>query len=305
MVNRPCGRVLIASFLAAYLFLPLRAKADEPPKPVQIGVVQSIFRDVPEPMIGVAMKPFSLLMKAQTGLDSELIPPTDTEKLAELLAKKKIQFALFEGVEFAWVKQKYPEFQPLVICVNGRQNRQAFLVVPHDSKVTSFCELEGKEVAIPRRSRLHCYLFVERLARKCGKEPKDFKIKTSSDAGTLLDDLSEGKIQAAVVDRECVEAYHHRKPGRFEKLKELQKSEIFPDSAVVCASGVFDQALVNRFREGLEKPDSTPIGRQLLVLWHLTALQKAPSDYDKILTEIVKSYPPPWESSSKANPARN
>ena len=113
------------------------------------------------------------------------------------------------------------------------------------------------------------------------------------------DELVEGKVQAVVVDRECLDAYHHRKPGRFGKLKELAKSEIFPDSAVVYRPGVFGAALLDRFREGLEKADRTAIGRQLLVLWTMTGLQKPPADYNKILANIVKAYPPPWEAKSK------
>jgi ABC-type phosphate/phosphonate transport system substrate-binding protein len=301
MFRRPYRRVLIPLSFLAYLFIYSAAKGADQQKPVQIGVVQSLFRDVPDRMVGIAMKPFSLLMKAQTGLDSELVPPTDTESLCELLAKNKVQFALFEGVEFAWAKQKYPDFRPLVICVNGHLNRQAFLIVRQEDKITGFADLQGKELAIPRRSRTHCHLFVERLAHECGKEPKDFfsKVITTAGVEAALDDLVDGTVKAVVVDREALSAYKQRKPGRFGKLKELQKSEIFPDSAVVYRPGVFDQALLNRFQEGLEKADSTAIGRQLLVLWQMTGLQKIPADYEKILADIVKAYPPPWQSKSK------
>jgi ABC-type phosphate/phosphonate transport system substrate-binding protein len=298
--------VLSPLFFLVCLFLPPAVRGEDRPNPIRIGVVQSLFRDVPDAMVGVAMKPFSLLMKAQTGVDSELAPPTDTEHLADLLAKDKVQFALFEGVEFAWARRKYPEFRTLVICVNEHQNRQAFLMVRQDSKISRFADLQGKELAIPRRSRTHCHLFVERLARECGKEPKEFfsKLIISSNVEAALDDLADGKLPAVVADREALNCYQHRKPGRFAKLKELQKSEIFPDTVVAYRPGVFDQALLNRFREGLEKADSTSIGRQLLVLWQMTALQKIPADYEKLLADIVKAYPPPWESTSKAVPAR-
>jgi hypothetical protein len=31
----------------------------------------------------------------------------------------------------------------------------------------------------------------------------------------------------------------------------------------------------------------------------MTGLQKIPADYEKILADIVKAYPPPWQSKSK------
>ena len=146
---------IILSLLMGYLSFAPMAKGENLPNPIRLGIVQSFFRDVPEPMIGVAMKPFSALVKMQTGFDSELAPPTDTETLGELLSKNKVQLALFEGVEFAWAKQNWPDLHPLVIVVNEHRNRQAFLMVRQDSKITSFPDLQGKQLAIPRRSRSH------------------------------------------------------------------------------------------------------------------------------------------------------
>ncbi len=252
-------------------------------------------------MVGVAMKPFSALVKMQTGFDSELAPPTDTETLGELLSKNKVQLALFEGVEFAWAKQNWPDLQPLVIVVNEHRNRQAFLIIRQDSNITRFSDLQGKQLAIPRRSRSHCHLFVERLSQENGKEAKDFfsKLITSSGPEAALDDLGDGGVQAVVVDREALDCYKRRKPGRAGRLKELQKSEVFPDSVVAYRPGVFDQAVLKRFREGLEKADSTAIGRQLLLLWNMTSFEEIPADYERILADIGKAYPPPKAPGTK------
>jgi ABC-type phosphate/phosphonate transport system substrate-binding protein len=284
-----------------YLSFAPMAKGENLPNPIRLGIVESFFRDVPEPMVGVAMKPFSALVKMQTGFDSELAPPTDTETVAELLSKNKVQLALFEGVEFAWAKQNWPDLQPLVIVVNEHRNRQAFLMVRQDSKITSFSDLQGKQLAIPRRSRSHCHLFVERLSQENGKEAKDFfsKLITSSGPEAALDDLGDGGVQAVVVDREALDCYKRRKPGRFGKLKELQKSEVFPDSVIAYRSGVFDQTVLNRFREGLEKADSTPTGRQLLILWQMTSFEPVPADYERMLADIGKAYPPPKAPGTK------
>ncbi len=290
----PISILSLVLFMGCLSYAPM-ARGENLPNPIRLGIVQSFFRDVPEPMVGVAMKPFSALVKMQTGFDSELAPPTDTETLGELLSKNKVQLALFEGVEFAWAKQNWPDLHPLVIVVNEHRNRQAFLMVRQDSKIASFSDLQGKQLGIPRRSRSHCHLFVERLCRENGKEAKDFFSKwvTSSGAETALDDLADGGVQAVVVDREALACYKRRKPGRADRLKELQKSEVFPDSVVAYRRGVFDQTVLNRFREGLKKADSTSIGRQLLLLWNMTSFEEIPADYERILADIGKAYPPP------------
>ena len=122
---------------------------------------------------------------------------------------------------------------------------------------------------------------------------------TSSNAEAALDDLVDGETQAMVVDREALDCYKRRKPGRFGRLKELQKSEIFPDSVVACRPGVLDQGVLNRFREGLENAASNPIGRQLLLLWQMTAFEEIPKDYETILAEIAKAYPRPKSPRTK------
>jgi ABC-type phosphate/phosphonate transport system substrate-binding protein len=277
------------------------ARGEELPNPMRLGIVQTFFRDVPESMVGVAMKPFSALMKIQTGFESELAPPTDTETLSEWLSKNKVQLALFEGVEFAWVHQNHPDLHPLVIAVNEHRNRQAFVVVRQESNINHFSDLQGKKMAIPRRSRSHCHLFVERLCRENGKEVKDFfaKVITSSGAEAFLDDLGDDLVQAVIVDREALDCYKRRKPGRFAKLKELQKSELFPDSVVAFRSGVIDGEVLNRFKEGLKAADTTALGRQLLLLWNMTAFEEVPADFEKSLVDIAKHYPPPKSARIK------
>ena len=37
----------------------------------------------------------------------------------------------------------------------------------------------------------------------------------------------------------------------------------------------------------------TALGRQLLTLWRMSGFEPIPKDYDQILAEIVKAYPPP------------
>jgi hypothetical protein len=62
---------------------------------------------------------------------------------------------------------------------------------------------------------------------------------------------------------------------------------------------VFDEAALNRFREGLKKADSTAIGRQLLILWQMTTFEEVPADYEGILDHIGKVYPPPKPPGTK------
>jgi ABC-type phosphate/phosphonate transport system substrate-binding protein len=297
------GFRMIAIGLTFSLIPHLRAaepevKANSPT--IRAGIVRTLFRDIPEPLIKVSMIPFQALMHQQTGLNCDLVPPTDAYDLAEQLTKHEVQIAVFQGFEFAWVQEKYPELKPLVIAVNKHRNRKAHLIVRDDYPGTSLADLKGKELAIPLRSRDHCRLFLERNCQECGFSTSQFFSKISSNLNVeeALDELADNKLQAVVVDDVALECYQRRKPGRFEQLKDLCQSEWFPDTVVAYAPETFTKATLGRLRTGLKTADKCAIGRQLLTLWLMTAFEDLPEDFDKMLTDINKAYP------SRANVAK-
>src|ERR1700756_1210075 len=99
-------RNFISSFLILWM-LSAAAGGDgkqptSPPSPIRIAVVDTFFRDIPEPLVRPLIEPFRLLMVSQTGMDGEVVNPEDAMKLAHELAEEKIHVALFHGFEYAW-----------------------------------------------------------------------------------------------------------------------------------------------------------------------------------------------------------
>src|SRR5712664_126336 len=66
---------------------------------IRIGLVDSLFRDMPQLMVQVVMEPFSALMEAQTGLKGQLVTAGDALDLGQRLKENKVQLAVFHGVE--------------------------------------------------------------------------------------------------------------------------------------------------------------------------------------------------------------
>jgi ABC-type phosphate/phosphonate transport system substrate-binding protein len=276
-------------------------KADPPPSGIRVGIVRSLFRDIPEPLIKISMIPFRALMHEQTGLNCDLIPPTDAYDLGDQLAKHQVELAVFQGFEFAWVREKHSELKPLIIAVNKHRNRKAHLIVRDDYPGTGVTNLKGKELAIPTRSRDHCRLFVERTCQECGSQSiSQFfsKISGNLNVEEALDILADDGLQAVVVDDVALECYQRRKPGRFGQLKDLCQSEWFPDTIVAYSPGAFSNVTLDSLRRGLKNADKSSIGRQLLTLWLMTEFEDLPKDFDKLLTDTSKAYP----SSAFAGP---
>src|SRR5262249_48219009 len=66
------------------------AQAPKPPEPVHIGMVSSLFNDVPPAFIKLAGGPFRALVKEFTGLDGQLVVGGDTFDVAKKLMDKKL-----------------------------------------------------------------------------------------------------------------------------------------------------------------------------------------------------------------------
>jgi ABC-type phosphate/phosphonate transport system substrate-binding protein len=294
------NRIFCAGALVAAASLPGLAAlgAGEPRRgtgQVRIGLVSSLFRDVKPALVQMSLQPFSALVRSQTGLDGRPVVIPDALALGQQLHEDKVQFAVFHGVEFAWAQHKYPDLRPLVIAVNRHRQLRANLVVRHDSPVKAFADLKGKKVALPRGSREHCHLFLERAARTCAGAAREFFGATvvPDDVEAALDDVIRRKVDAAVVDGVALECYQLLKPGCFAGLKVARPSEVFPAAVVAYRPGALDEATLARFRDGLLKAHQNSRTRELMFLWRLTAFEAIPDDYQQNLTEIRKVYPGP------------
>jgi ABC-type phosphate/phosphonate transport system substrate-binding protein len=264
-----------------------------PPGTVRIGLVRSLFRDLPEPMVQMMTQPFQALMQSQTGLNGTVLPCGDACDLGRRLHEGAMDLGVFHGVEFAWAQQKYPDLRPLVIAINKHRHLTAHLVVRNDSDAAGFADLKGKVVALPRRSREHCRLFLERQCQDAGGEPPSFfaKVVAPANVEAALDDVVRGKVQAAVVDGVSLECYEHVKSGCFARLKLLKQSEVFPAAVVAYRQGAVDDATLTRFRDGMVSASQNGRGRDLMTMWKLTAFEDVPADYQQTLANIVRAYP--------------
>lgn len=293
-----CGLTsVLGLMLACIMVVPSAEPAERKNRtdPIQISISRALFGGVPDNLALAAMQPFGGLMEAQTGLNGQMSVSENPFELAQRLAKNHVQIGVFEGVEFAWVRETQQDLRPLAISVNQEHVLKACVVVRARAG-TEMNDLKGKVAAIPARTRQHCLLFLAGLCqRQDGSNLDRFfaRITRPESAEETLDDLVDRKVDVAVVDHIALEAYQRTKPGRFQQLQLLKQSEDFPASVVVYCRGRFDETMLGKFRESLLSAHKSAVGRHLLTMWKLTSFEEVPRDYDKMLASIAKSYPPP------------
>ncbi len=72
----------------------------------------------------------------------------------------------------------------------------------------------------------------------------------------------------------------------------MLQSEAFPCAVIAYYPGKLSQALLDRFREGMLSAKDSRQGRQMMQLCRISSFEDVPDDFDKMLDDIAKAYPP-------------
>jgi ABC-type phosphate/phosphonate transport system substrate-binding protein len=242
-----------------------------------------------------ALESLKSFIKETTELDNDITRQKDWRELTDKMAKGQLHIGVFQGYEFAWAQKEHAELKPLALAINLYRYPVVYVVTAKDNPAKDFAGLQGQSVSLPDTGQPYLELFAAREAKAQNKDVKDFFSKTTAEQSVedCLDNVVDGTVQAAVVDRAALEAYKQRKPGRFNKLKEVVKSKPFPPVIIAFYDKVLDDGTLKRFRDGLEGAGKTERGRTMMNLFRLTAFESAPDDFANVLAETLKEYPAP------------
>jgi ABC-type phosphate/phosphonate transport system substrate-binding protein len=296
MVPANSGNRFSMSFLGALAFLIVgnNGQWTDQPETIHIGIMATFYRDHPEEDVKVTVDSLRDLMLMQTGFKGDPIKVSGVEQLADDLMKDKMQLGVFFGHEFAWIHEKFPDLKPLLIVVNQISYQRCYIFVTKAKNYHTFPQLKGKSLAMPAHTPEPCHLFFDRQCQNLGMDPeKSFsKVSHPDNVEAAIDDVADGLVDAVIVDEMALNSYKRRKPGRFDRLKEVIKSHQFPAAVVAYQPKRWNDADLKTIRNALLDAHKNPEGRQLLTLWRLTGFEPVPDDYDKTLKAILETYPP-------------
>jgi len=302
------GGILSALGLGALLLIPGAVARGQQPKlqVLRIGTSGTL-TGTSGAREKAGLKTLRTFITEETGLKNEILREKDWQELADKMAKGDLQVGVFQGHEFAWAVAKYPKLQPLAIAVNVYQYPIVYVVGRRDGGARRFADLKGKSLAQPATGEGVLHLFIERQCEANGQKADQFfsQITTPDNVEDALDAVVDGKVGAAVVDRAALVAYKQRKPGRFNRLQEIAHSQPFPPPVVAHYDSTLDRDTLQRFKAGLLGATKKETGQMLLTLFRLTGFERVPGDFDKVLAETRKAYPPTTGAAAKdGGPAR-
>jgi ABC-type phosphate/phosphonate transport system substrate-binding protein len=296
---RPCLRFFLwtlTAALLAVLFTEAKA-ADDKLEVLHIGTSGELTGRIPGPKEKAGLETLHKYIKEENGLDNEILRQKDWRELTDKMANGQLQLGVFQGYEFAWAKQKSPKLEPLAIAVNVNRYPSAYLVAQRDNPAKDFAGLQGQSLALPATGEGFLRLYVDQQSETNGKNADAFfsKITNPDNVEDALDSVVDGKTQAVAVTRAALAAYKGRKPGRFKQLKEVAHSQPFPPVVIAYYGSVLDEGTRDIFKKSILGSSDNEKGQTLLTLFHLTGFEDVPLDFEKVLANTVKEYPPPKE----------
>ena len=264
-------------------------------KPVQIGLAKTFLAEQPKAFTDIATDDFKKVMKKTTGLDGDVTSKHNAPELAELLDKKQLDFALLHAHEFAALRAKHPELQPLMIAINKKHEERAFVIVKKDNPAKSIGDLRGKKLDMPTGSKEHARIYLDHVITRHAKSSTEFfgSIEKSATPKDALDNVVRGKSDATIVATTPLEFYKDvRGPVFDQNLRVLEQSEAFPPAVLVYRKGAPEAKMLEQFRTGILKAHEFDEGRDMMKEWNIDAFEAPPKDYDERLNKILKTYPP-------------
>jgi ABC-type phosphate/phosphonate transport system substrate-binding protein len=271
-------------------------KANPNVKEIKIGFPEPMFKDVAPNLIQVAAKPFQEMLQKIAGITGTMEVVPDYKVLADLLDQGKLDMAVFHGFEYAWVKDT-PGLEPIVVTVPNCGKVQACLVVHVDSKAKAPNQLTGACVAVPKGSKAHCQMFLERIRENLPDGcccPINQQGMTPAET---LDAVVCRNCEAALVDISALLAYQKSTPGLARQLKVLQQSELLPSAVVVYRKGALTPQQVAAIRGGLLNSTKTAEGQIFAMFWNLKGFGEVSDEYHKLVDQCLLAYPPPGSTT--------
>lgn len=273
------------------------APAHNPAGVLRLGMLQGMFKDVPEVVVKATAQPFAELFQKQTGLKGDVIVVPDFDALATQMKDSRLDVGVFHGFEFAWVRDHHPELEPVAIAIPPRRKVQACLVVHKDSAAEGPKDLQGPSVAVPLFTNAPTRLYLERirdgLPSGCCESAKGERLTPEE----LLDKVAQNQVACALMDVSSLTAYQTNKPGAFKNLRVLCESDPFPSAVIALRKGALSPAAGKAIRNGLANAKNTAQGRAFLMLWQLQGFEDVPADFDAEMKRSLKAFPPPAKAA--------
>jgi ABC-type phosphate/phosphonate transport system substrate-binding protein len=197
-----------------------------------------------------------------------------------------------QGHDFAWARSKYPNLAPIAVAV-PLQPVQSFCVVKWDCKATNIGDLKNGKISLPPVHHDYSEMFLAKMKAECMNGANFAGQLSANDATEAIEHVIDDKSECTVVEAASLKFFETVYPGRYQNVKILCKSEVFPNACILVKKGELDDKTIQKFTKALIDAKDDPVGKPMLSTWKVKSFITVPAEYDAQLKAIEKACPLP------------
>ncbi|MFT3881002.1 MAG: PhnD/SsuA/transferrin family substrate-binding protein [Gemmatales bacterium] len=218
-----------------------------------------------------------------------------TLSLAERLRQSQIHLMVCPGIEYAWMKSKFPDLLPLVVAQRNDIRMKACVVVRNESKARKISDLRNASISLPERLPQHAYLFINQKIASQGAESAGFFQQSllPADSNEGIESVIEEKADAILLDQDAWLGYQEQKSARSKKLRVLEESISFPTAVVLHHRETWNKLEIPLLRVALCAAHQKPLARQILNYWGVSRFVTSKTEYQQIVEDFLCEMPEP------------
>jgi ABC-type phosphate/phosphonate transport system substrate-binding protein len=266
------------------------AQADRPP--LKFAIYSSLLGAVSDHQARGAAEPMLDLVSDRIGYPIARLDLPKGASREDLLAfGKKLDEGTYDvaavwGLEYGWLRQKYPNLKVMAVVSNGDNAPARFqLMVRRHDLVPGLEKLKGKRLARFKQASLMDRLFLEEMLRKAGQDPQEFfqlqePLPSTKEALLAVKNGEADCLMINVTDFNRFESLNAGLAASLTHVGEL--SDPYPAAVMIARPENLTKRrpdLWGKMQDVLLRIDQTEEGRLCASFWRMERLIKPDEQY--------------------------
>ncbi len=277
------------------------ATADRRP-PLQLRLYASLVAGVSERRAQAATKPLIDLVSANVDYPVESGIEKGTGPEGVLAFGKKLDDGVVHvgtvwGLEYGWIRQKYPKIKPMAIAANGnRAPWRSQLMVRRQDNPPSLAPLKGKKLAEFKYMSLMDRLILDDMLVQAKQDPRDFfalQVPRASVKEALLA-VKNGQADCVMVNVADFTREANNQPKVAQALMAVKVSQPYPGGVLVGRVDRVEhlqRGLWGKVQTELLRCRDTAEGAMLADFWRFDLLERPDDKYLEQVDEAARKFP--------------
>jgi ABC-type phosphate/phosphonate transport system substrate-binding protein len=288
---------------ACFPFLTLWAAPAKRAKKLRARLYGSLTRGVSASRAKAVTRPMVNLLarRVRYPIENFDIEPGDSAK--DLLALgRKLQdgtyhLAIVWGIEFGWLRQRYPGLRAMALASSGNNAPwRSQLIARRKDRPRNLAALKGKRLARIRGAALMDQLFLEDMLRKAGQQPQGF-----FQHGPPLPNVKEALLAVKNGQADCVMVnltdfarFTSLQPKLAQALVEVERSDPYPAPVLMGNYRNVERlkpGLWKKFQDEVVRIHATHEGKQIVRFWRLDSFIRPGRAFDALVQKTAQRFP--------------